>query len=427
MLPAILGFFVLFTLLDVPIAFGLAVAIALGLVTASEVPLFVVAHKMATGIDSFVLLAIPLYILAGSLMETGGISVRLVALARVLVGWIRGGLAMVVVVVEYLFSGLSGSTAADVSAVGSMLIPSMHRAGYSRAYAVSVVSASSAMGMLVPPCINMVVAGAIANVSVGALFIGGFIPAMVLALSILVLIYWQARRYGWAAEERVTAAKFFRAVAGAILPMGMPVIIFGGILGGIVTPTEAGMLAVVYALIVGIVVYREIRVRDLYKILLDAAVTSGVVAILVGVASVFAWLMAAEAVPAAILTGMLAISHSPIVFLALSALIFMIIGAFLEGLPAIVVLLPTMYPIVGKLGIDPIHYINVVIAAVGIGLFLPPIGLGLFIACSIAKISVTEGSRALGPFLLMLLLGLLVIILVPSLTLLLPRLTGLAR
>jgi C4-dicarboxylate transporter DctM subunit len=273
----------------------------------------------------------------------------------------------------------------------------------------------------------MVVAGAIANVSVGALFIGGFVPAMVLALSILVLIYWQARRHGWVADERVTPAKFFHAWLGAIVPLGMPVIIFGGILGGIVTPTEAGMLAVVYALVVGIVVYREIRVRDLYKILLDSAVTSGVVAILVGVASVFAWLMAAEAVPAAILQTMLGISHSPVVFLALSALIFMVIGAFLEGLPAIVVLLPTMYPIVVKLGIHPVHYINVVIAAVGIGLFLPPIGLGLFIACSIAKISVTEGSRTLGPFLLMLLLGLLVIILVPSLTLLLPRLTGLVR
>ncbi len=427
MLLTILGVFVVLTLLDLPIVFGLAVAIALGLATASDIPLFVVAHKMTTGIDSFVLLAIPLYILAGSLMETGGISVRLVALARVLVGWIRGGLAMVVVVVEYLFSGLSGSTAADVSAVGSMLIPSMSRAGYTREYAVSVVSASSAMGMLVPPCINMVVAGAIANVSVGALFIGGFIPAMVLALLILALIYWQARRHGWTAEERVTLGKFVQAWAGALVPLGMPIIIFGGILGGIVTPTEAGMLAVIYAVVVGVGIYREIRLRDLYRILLEAAVTSGVVCILVGIASVFAWLMAAEMIPDAILRGMLALSTSPIVFLLLSALIFMIVGAFLEGLPAIVVLLPTMYPIIAKLGIHPIHYINVIIAAVGIGLFLPPIGLGLFIACSIAKISVTAAARSLIPFLVVLAIGLLVLILVPSLTLFLPRVTGLIR
>jgi C4-dicarboxylate transporter, DctM subunit len=424
-ISAILGVFVVLTLLDLPIVFSLAVAIALGLATASDIPLFVVAHKMTTGIDSFVLLAIPLYILAGSLMETGGISVRLVALARVLVGWIRGGLAMVVVVVEYLFSGLSGSTAADVSAVGSMLIPSMSRAGYTREYAVSVVSASAAMGMLVPPCINMVVAGAIANVSVGALFIGGFIPAMVLALLILALIYWQARRHGWTAEERITPGKFVQAWAGALVPLGMPIIIFGGILGGIVTPTEAGILAVIYAVIVGVGIYREIRFRDLYRILLEAAVTSGVVCIFVGIASVFAWLMAAEKIPDAILHGMLSLSTSPIVFLALSALIFMVVGAFLEGLPAIVVLLPTMYPISAQLGIHPIHYINVIIAAVGIGLFLPPIGLGLFIACSIAKISVTAAARSLSPFLVMLLIGLLVLILIPSFTLFLPRITGL--
>jgi len=423
----ILGVFIVLTLLDLPIVFSLALALALGLAGASEIPLFVVAHKMATGIDSFVLLAIPLYVLAGSLMETGGISVRLVALARVLVGWIRGGLAMVVVVVEYLFSGLSGSTAADVSAVGSMLIPSMARAGYSREYAVSVVSASSAMGMLVPPCINMVVAGAIANVSVGALFIGGFIPAMVLALSILVLIYGQAWRNGWQAEERVTLGTFVRAVGAALVPLGMPIIIFGGILGGIVTPTEAGMLAVIYAAVVGVGIYREIRLRDLYRILLDTAVASGVICILVGVASVFAWVMAAEKIPHAILSGTLSLSASPVVFLALSALIFMVIGAFLEGLPAIVVLLPAMYPVSAQLGIHPIHYINVIIAAVGIGLFLPPIGLGLFIACSIAKITVTAAARALGPFLIMLLIGLLVLILIPSLTLFLPRVAGLIR
>ncbi len=187
MIWAIIGTFAVFAALGIPMAYSLALATTLGLALATDIPLFVMAHKMATGIDSFVLLAVPLYILAGALMETGGMATRLVNLAMVVVGWIRGGLAMVVVAVEYLFSGLSGATVADVSAVGSMLIPSLARAGYSRAYAVAVVSASSAMGMLVPPCINMVVAGAIANVSVGALFIGGFIPAIVLSIAILLL------------------------------------------------------------------------------------------------------------------------------------------------------------------------------------------------------------------------------------------------
>lgn len=409
--------------LGVPIAYGLGVATLVLLVT-NNVPLFVMPHKMAFGINSFVILAIPLYILAGSLMDTGGIASRLVRVGMVLVGWIRGGLAMSVVVVEYLFSGLSGSTAADVSAVGSMLIPSLARAGYSYAYGVAVVSASSAMGMLVPPCINMVVAGSIANISVGALFVGGFIPAVVLAIFIMILIYWQARKYGWKAEERVTAGKFLQSLWGSLIPMGMPIIIFGGIIGGIATPTEAGVLAVVYALVVGVVIYREIRLRDLYRIFLDAAITSGVIGILVGIASVFGWMMTTQKMSDAILEGMLYVSSSPYVFLLLSVLVFMIIGALLEGLPAIVVLVPTMFPIVGKLGIHPIHYINLIIAAVGIGVFLPPIGMGLLIACSIAKTDVTSATRALVPFLVMLLIGMLILVFFPSITLFLPRVVG---
>ncbi len=427
MIWAIIGTFAVFAALGIPMAYSLALATTLGLALATDIPLFVMAHKMATGIDSFVLLAVPLYILAGALMETGGMATRLVNLAMVVVGWIRGGLAMVVVAVEYLFSGLSGATVADVSAVGSMLIPSLARAGYSRAYAVAVVSASSAMGMLVPPCINMVVAGAIANVSVGALFIGGFIPAIVLAIAILLLIYWHARKYGWKAEERVTPGKFIRAGGEALVPLGMPIIIFGGILGGVVTPTEAGMLAVAYALVVGVGIYREISFRKLYKILLEAAITSGVIGILVGIASVFAWVMAAQKIPETILQGMLSLSTSPLVFLVLSAGIFLIIGSFLEGLPAIVVLLPTMFPVIDKLGIHPIHYINVIIGAVGIGLFLPPIGLGMLIACSIAKIDIGSAARALAPFLIMLLIGLLIVILFPSITLILPQIAGLIR
>lgn len=427
MIFAIITLFALLTLLGIPIAYSLGLATALGLILSGDIPLFVMAHKMGTGVDSFVLLAVPLYILAGALMEKGGIASRLVNLAMAIVGWIKGGLAMAVVVVEYLFSGLSGATVADVSAVGSICIPSMVRAGYTRAYSVAVVSAASAMGMLVPPCLNMVVAGAIANVSVGALFIGGFIPAIVLAISILTLIYLQARRYSWKAEERVSPRKFLKAFGGALIPLGMPVIIFGGIIGGVVTPTEAGMLAVVYALITGFLIYREIKFRDLYRILLEAAITSGVCGILVGIASVFAWMMSAQKMPEAILHGMLSISTSPLVYLALSAIIFIVIGSFLEGLPAIVVLLPTMFPVVNKLGIHPIHYVNIIIAAVGIGLFLPPIGLGLLIACRIAETDVSSAIRALGPFLIMLFLGLLILIFFPNITLVLPRFVGLIK
>jgi tripartite ATP-independent transporter DctM subunit len=427
MILAVIGLFAGLIIFGVPIAYSMGLATTLALLFGINTPLYVMAHKMSHGINSFVILAIPLYILAGSLMETGGIAKRLVALGLAMVGWVRGGLAMTVVPVEYLFSGLSGSTTADVSAVGSMLIPSMVRAGYTAGYAVAVVSAATSMGMLVPPCINMVVAGGMVNISVGALFLGGFLPALVMAVLILVLIYWQARRHHWRAEEKVTVSKFFQALKGAIIPLGMPVIIFGGIIGGIVTPTEAGVLAVVYALLVGGVIYREFRFRDLYRITLEAGITSGIVGIMMGIGSVFAWWMTTQKISESITAGMLSISASPFVFVLLSAAIFMVVGTLLEGLPALIVLLPTMYPVVQQLHIDPIYYVNVVIAAVGIGLFMPPIGIGMLIACSIAKVDITTAIRSWIPFCVVLIIGLLIMILFPSITLVVPRVFGLIR
>jgi tripartite ATP-independent transporter DctM subunit len=416
------GAFVVLLLLGIPVAFVIGLSGFLGLVWSGQYPLTVIVKQTFEGVDSFVLLAIPLFILAGAFMETGGIAVRLVRLAQVLVGWIRGGLSMAVVVAEYIFSGISGSTVADVSAIGSTMIPPMLRAGYRPEQAVAVVSAASAMGILVPPCILMIVIGSVANVSVAALFAAGFLPAVVLALAIMVYIWFDARRSGIEAREVATLAAIRHAFMDALIPLGLPAIIFGGILGGVVTPTEAAVLAVVYAFIVGVFVYREIAWRDLPGLIIHSAVVTAAVCFLLGTAAVVAWILAVEQIPQTVLRLMLAVPGGNIVFLLLTALLFILLGAVLEGLPAVVILLPTFVPVVQRLGIDVVHYATVVVAATGIGLFLPPIGVGFFIACGIARVPVDRATRDMMPYVYMMCVGLLVVILVPWVTLILPRL-----
>jgi C4-dicarboxylate transporter DctM subunit len=358
-------------------------------------------------------------------METGGIAVRLVRFAQALVGWVRGGLAMAVVVAEYIFSGISGSTIADASAIGATMIPPMTRAGYKPEQAVAIVAAASAMGILVPPCILMIVIGAVANVSVAALFVAGFLPAVVLALAIMAYIYYDASRGGMAPAQPISWHELRDSFVHALIPMGLPAIIFGGILGGIVTPTEAAAVAVLYAGIVGLLVYREIRWSDLPRILIDSAVITASVCFLLAVAAVVAWMLAVAQVPAQLLAGMKAMSAGPVAFLILTALLFILLGAILEGLPAVIILLPTFLPVVKQLDIDLIHFSIVVVAATGIGLFLPPIGVGLFITCGIAGITIDKVMKPMAPYIAFLCLGLLLVILFPQITLVLPRLFGL--
>jgi C4-dicarboxylate transporter DctM subunit len=417
----VLSFLVMIAL-TAPVAFAMGIAAAIGLAVSGAAPLLVVPQRMLEGADSFVLLAIPLFILAGALMETGGISARLVHLAKVLIGHVRGGLGQVVVVSEMLFSGISGSTIADVSAIGSLMVPALVRAGFKPARAVAIVSAASAMGILVPPCLLMVIIAQIAGLSVGALFLAGFIPAAVLAAAGMLLIYVLARRAGIASEPRASLAELGRALRGALVPLMMPVIIFGSILGGIADPTEAAVLAVLYAFIIGVFVYKEIPWRALPKILVDCAVTSGVVIFMVGAASGFSWLLAVEQVPIHLANAMLAMSREPWFFFVVSILIFVVLGALLEGLPAVIICLPIFLPITAKLGIDPLHYSVVVVAAIGLGLFLPPVGVGLYVAATFASLRVDQTIRAMMPYVLVLFVGILILIAIPWLTLVVPKL-----
>jgi tripartite ATP-independent transporter DctM subunit len=311
---------------------------------------------------------------------------------------------------------------ADVSAIASTTIPSMVRAGYSRELAVAIVSAASAMGILVPPCILMIVIGSIAGLSVAALFTAGFIPAVILAIALMIYIYRLAGQGGIEAAPRPSLRALGRALGRALIPLGMPAIIFGGILGGIMTPTEASVVAVLYAAIVGLFVYREIRWAQLPEILIQSAAVTGAVGLLLATAGVISWFLTVQQLPAALIRLMTIVPGSSLVFLLITAVVFIFFGAVVEGLPAVVILLPSLLPVASQLGIDPIHYAIVIVAAVGIGLFLPPVGVGLFIACGIAGVSVDRATRAVLPFIAVLCVGLGVIIVAPWFTLVLPRL-----
>jgi tripartite ATP-independent transporter DctM subunit len=416
------GCLVVFILLNMPIAFAIGSASLLFLILQQRVTLLIIPNRMIGGIDSFPLLAVPFFILAGELMNTGGITQRLVGLARILVGHIRGGLGMVVVVAEYFFSGISGSTVADVSAIGSLLIPAMKKANYTSESSVAIVSAASAMGILVPPCITMVVLGGMTGISIGTLFIAGFVPAVVLALCIMALVYFNAVRHKIPVEPVPSMRVAARSVVAAILPLMLPVIIFGGILSGAATATEVSVIAVLYGFLVGAFIYKEIKPKDILPILVRTVVMTGTVMFLIGASSILSWIFATSQVPQKIGQLIMSVSGSAWVFLLLSNIVFILLGAALEGLPALIILIPIFLPLLNQFGINPVHYGTLVVAALGIGVFLPPVGMGFFIACSFAEVEIEKASRAFIPYLLVLFLGLLIISYVPWFTLILPQL-----
>jgi tripartite ATP-independent transporter DctM subunit len=413
--------FALLLLLNAPLAVALGFPALLYLLILGGPNLLMLPQRLIAGADNFVLLAIPLFILAGALMETGGISRRLMNLAMALVGHLRGGLAHVTVVAEVMFSGISGSTTADVAAMGSLLIPPMEKAGYGREEAVSIVSAASAMGILVPPCLLMVILAAIADISVTALFLAGFLPAAVLAATLMLLIYVKARRLHWPVATRASWKGLGAAALHAVLPLMLPILIFGSIFSGAATVTESAVLAVVYALVLGVGVYREIPLRDLPRLFLDSATLSSVGMWLIASASGFTWLLARDQVPQMVSSWVLGISGQQWFFIVASVVIFTFFAAILEGFPAVIILGPIFYPIATQMGVSNLHFSIIIVACVGIGLFLPPVGVALFIACGIARSSMDRVMPIFWPYLLVLLAGLLIVSFVPWITLVLPE------
>jgi len=418
----LLGGFVLLLAINVPVAFSMVLACILTLLSQGSIPISTVTLKLYSGIDTFPFLAIPLFILAGGLMEHGGISHRLVRLAKNLVGHIKGGLGFVVVVSEIFFSGISGSSIADASAIGSLLLPSMTRAGYSASRAAAIVAAATGMGMMIPPCLNMVVLGAVSNISIAGLFMGGFLPGLFMAVTLMVVIYVQSSRgiLPAAVEARPSFREVLRSIRDSIIPLMMPVIIFGGIFAEIFTATEAASVATVYAFVVSVFIYKEIKGKDLYRILVDTAALTGVVCLLVGAATSFSWILATYQVPRMIGTFISSAPGGATVFLLLAIAVFLVFGMILDGLPAILIFFPILYPIALSVGLHPLHFGVLVIAVVGISIVAPPIGLCLVVICSLAKIKLTDTIRPMIPYTIILVVDLIVIAFWPWLILILP-------
>ncbi len=409
---------------SVPIAMSLGIA-AIPTLMERNIPFIAIPQVVFDALDSFALMALPLYVLAGRLMQHGGIASRLVDFAKALVSWVRGGLAAAVVMTSMLFATISGSSAATAAAIGSMLIPEMEKQKYPRPFSAATVAASGELGVIIPPSVAMVIYGVITGVSITDLFIAGFLPGLMIGVSLMttaILIVW-IRGYG--ERQPFQAGTWVREVGHAFwrasLSLFMPVIILGGIFGGIFTATEAAVVAVFYALFLGVVVYRELGLRDLPRIFASAAVTSSVVMIIVAFAAMFAFALHLLRAPQQLGMLLTTITENPIYFLLLVNVFLLVVGMFMETFAAIVILGPILAPIAASYGIDPVHFGLIMIVNLAVGMVTPPVGVNLFIACGIARISMEQLMRPLAVFLGVLVLNLVVITYVPGISLALLR------
>jgi C4-dicarboxylate transporter DctM subunit len=418
--------FALLLVLSMPIVFALAVAGVAGLWLGGY-PLQQLASALVSGSQSWVLLAIPAFVFAGNLMERCGMSHALVELARAMVGWVRGGLGMSVIVVAYFFSDICGSKMAEVSALGSSLMPPLTKAGYDRRDSASLIAAGTAMGMLVPPAIFMIVIAQVTNTSAVALFVAGFVPAVVIMLCLLVVVYIRARMNNWPVDTKPSLKRLGEASLHAAVPMVVPFVILGGFIFGIITATEAGAVVAAYAFLAAKLYYRNVTWHEMGKIAYDSAILTAAVVFLLAVASIYQYLMGVSGVPRMLADVLGPLKTHPWLFLMGTALVTMLFGMVLEGLPAAVVLIPVVFPIAEEMGIDPIHFNIVQTGAVGIGLFLPPMGVGLLMALRFANVGVGEHFPTYVPYMLALVVGLVLIICVPEISLTLPRIAGLIR
>jgi tripartite ATP-independent transporter DctM subunit len=424
-LPMLLGF-VASLVGGVPIGFALAFTALIYIWIEGALPGLIFAQQMARGIDNFVLLAIPFFILVGYLMEANGMSVRLIALLERLVGRVRGGLNVVMVLSMVIFSGISGSKMADVAAVGSVLIPAARRSGQNPGSAVALLAASAVMAETIPPCINLIILGFVANLSIGGLFMAGLLPAALMALALIGAVILLGGGAQLPDETRLTPASLGQLWRGAIVTLGLLVIIFAGFRFGVATATEISAFAALYALLVGGVAFRELGPRAAARSFVRAATRSGLVLFIVAAAQSLAFVLTLQQVPHALAEAMVTLSQNsgPWLFLLLSILILIVMGSILEGAAALIIFGPLLIPVAGQIGINGLHFGVVLVIAMGIGLFAPPLGLGLYGACLIGGVPIETTVRPMLGYLGLLFLCLLIIAFVPDLTLWLPHRLG---
>lgn len=418
----LIGVFALLLILGVPVAISIGMASIAAAFTMADPPLSLIAQRFGNGVNSFPLLAIPFFILAGSLMNTGGIARRLIDFASCLVGFVRGGLAMVNIVASKFFGGISGSSVADSVAIGSALIPAMKKRGYDGSFAAAVTAASSTIGIIIPPSIPIIIYGVMAGQSIGQLFLAGAIPGILIGVSLMVVTYLMALKYPeqFPKEELPSIKGIWTSFKSAFLALFMPIIVLGGIIGGVFTATEAAVIAVFYSLIVGVFVYKEIKFKHMKSILLDTITGTAAVMLLVATASLFGWIVSYEQIPLIIGDWIQNVSTNPIVILLIINVVLLITGLFLDLTAALIILTPVLLPIATSVGMDPVHFGIMMIVNLAIGLVTPPVGICLFAVTNIAKETIGRISKAVVPFLLAMIVILMLVTYVPQISMYLP-------
>ncbi|TFF27449.1 TRAP transporter large permease [Jiella endophytica] len=423
MLLALL-FVVLFALivLGVPVAIALAGSSLVFLLLDGHVPSVVVAHRMINGVDSFPLLAVPFFILAGNLMNTAGITERIFDFAKSMVGWMRGGLGHVNIGASVIFAGMSGAAVADAGGLGAIEIKAMRDAKYDPGFSVGITAASSTIGPIIPPSLPMVIYGVVAGASIGQLFAAGFLPGLLMALALMVMVAIYARRRGYPRDQAFSLSGFGRSFLRAFLALLTPVIIVGGILTGAFTPTEAAIAACAWAMFLGTVVYRTLTWRRFLRVSMDTIETTAVVLFIVGAAAIFAWILTSNRVPEHFAGLILSVSENWIVVLLLINLILLVVGCFMETVAAITILVPVLLPVAEKVGIDPVHFGVILVLNLMIGLLTPPVGMVLYVLSRVSKVPFERCVTATLPFLVPLFLVLVLVTFVPAITMWLPTL-----
>lgn len=412
-----------FLLIGVPVAIALGASALVTIYFTTTLPLTIMTQKAFTALDSFPLLAIPFFMLAGVLMGKGGVSRRLLTLATMLVGWMVGGLAMVTVVTCMFFAAISGSGPATVAAIGSFMIPSMKEKKYDEGFAAAVTAAAGSIGVIIPPSIPFVMYGVIGGVSVGGMFLAGIIPGIIIGLGLMAVSYFIAKKRGYKPETTVNYSfkEVLRALWDAKWALMIPVIILGGIYGGVFSPTEAAVVACVYGIIIGLFIHKEMTLKDIYDCIRESIVINATTMIIVGLSISFAYIMTLEQIPNSIATFITELSSNPIVILLVINILLLIVGMFIDTISALVVLTPILLPIVTAVGIEPIHFGVILVANLAIGFITPPLGVNLFVASSISGIKLEKIVMAIMPFLLSMIITLLLITYIPALSMWLPN------
>ncbi|HHW36592.1 MAG TPA: TRAP transporter large permease [Bacillales bacterium] len=412
------GSFAILLILSVPIGIAIGVATLITIIYSGSLPLAFLAKELVTSVDSFPLMAVPFFILAGEIMGKGGISQRLFGVAGALVGNKTGGLAIATIITCMFFAAISGSGPATVAAIGGVMIPAMVQAGYDRRFATATVAAAGSIGIIIPPSIPMVMYGVTASVSVGDLFISGIIPGILIGGAMMVWAWYYSKKMGYKGlEEKTSLKNIVKSIWDAKWALLIPVIILGGIYGGIFTPTEAAVVAVVYGLFAAMVLYRELSFKELPKVIYDSALTTASVLIIVGAANAFGKLLTLEQIPTKIANGLISFSSNPTVIILLITVLLLIVGMFMDPLAAIIILTPILLPIVTQVGYDPVHFGALMVINLAVGYFTPPVGVNLFVGSSISGVPMGPLSKAVFPYVLSMIIILLLVTFIPQLAL----------